>query len=166
MDPAARRTPLLERMYASTWSTPVALALVMASVLFLVVFPRLASRRIDGLRDEIEYLSTPARTAAGEVARSMALEVAAARGYLLTGAPGFRRSFDAASADEARATAELDRLAARTGGDVPARVAAFQSTKAPWRTDIEGLFEGRITRAEYLARFTEQQARFESIVAA
>jgi PAS domain S-box-containing protein len=162
MDP--RRTPLLERMYASTWSTPVALTLVMASVLFLVVFPRLASRRIDALRDEIENVSTPARTASSEVARSVALEVAAARGFLLTGDGQFRASFDEAARAEARATTDLDAHAARLGGEVPGRVAVFREQKGPWRREIEALFEGRITREEYLGRFTVQQQRFESIV--
>ena len=166
MDPAARRTPILERMYASTWSTPIALALVMASVLFLVVFPRLASRRIEKLRDEIENLSTPARSAVGEAARSVALEVAAARGFLLTGGAGFRRSFAEASASEARATADLDRLATRLGDDVPARAAAFRAEKARWRAEIEGLFDGRVSREGYLAMFADQQARFEAIIAA
>ena len=64
------RWPLLDRMYASNWSTPVALALVMISVLFLVVFPRIANRRIEKLRDEIVELSGPARTAAGAVERA------------------------------------------------------------------------------------------------
>ncbi len=166
MDPAPRRTPLLERMYGSTWSTPVALALVMASVLFLVVFPRLASRRIEGLRDEIENVSTPARTATGEIARSVALEVAAARGYLLAGTGGYRKSFEDTAAVEARATADLDRLAEELSGDVPARVAEFRGEKAPWRQQIEGLFEGRVSREEYLADFAAQQAQFEAIVAA
>ena len=161
-----RPAPVLERIYASSWSTPLALALVILSVLSLVVFPRLAARRIQSLREEMTALSTPARGAAGEVERALALEVGAARGYLLRGGTLFRARFDEAAAEEVRASAELERLAAQLGGDVPDRVARFRAQKSEWRDPIVALFEGRLSRGQYMALFDVQQARFEAIVAA
>ena len=158
--------PLLDRMYASNWSTPVALALVMISVLFLVVFPRITHRRVERLRDEITDVSGPARSAAGEVERAVALEVAGVRGLLLTGRPEFREGFDEASAREVRAIAELERLGARLGGELPARIAAFRSQEAQWRAPILALFDGRLDRGGYLRVLSDQQARFEAAVAA
>lgn len=159
------RWSLLDRMYASTWSTPVALGLVMISVLFLVVFPRLTNRRVERLRDEITDVSGPARTAAGAVERALALEVAAARGYLLTGSPEYRRRYREAAAMAKSGSARLDALARRLDGDVSSRVADFEGSKAQWESPIEALFEGRMTRDEYVRLIDEQQARFEESVA-
>jgi PAS domain S-box-containing protein len=166
MAPPIRRVPALERIYGSSWSTALALALVVGSVLFLVVFPRLASRRIESLRKDMLELAVPAHQAAGSIERAVALEVAAVRGYLLSGAPQFRTRFREASADEARAAADLQGLARRLGGDVPDRVAAFERLKAGWREPIAALMEDGMSREEYLRDLAAQQARFESIVAA
>lgn len=160
------RWPLLDRMYASNWSTAAALAVVMISVLFLVVFPRLASRRIQGLRDEIEQTSGPARTAAGAVERALALEVGAGRGFALTGDPAYARRYRQAASEAAAAIARLDDLAARLGGDVPSRVRAFQESKKYWEQPLDALVAGRITRDAFLAGMEEQQRGFEESVAA
>jgi len=164
--PKTRRVPALERIYGSSWSTALALALVVGSVLFLVVFPRLASRRIESLRKDMLDLAVPAHQAAGNIERAVALEVAAVRGYLLSGAPQFRTRFREASDDEARAAAELQGLARRLGGDVPDRVAAFERLKAGWREPIAALMTDGMSREEYLRDLAGQQERFESIVAA
>ena len=166
MAPPIRRAPALERIYGSSWSTALALALVVGSVLFLVVFPRLASRRIESLREDMLELAVPAHQAAGNIERAVALEVAAVRGYLLSGAPQFQRRFREASEDETRATAELERLAVALGGDVPDRVAAFKRLKAGWREPIAALMDGGMSREAYLRDLAAQQERFESIVAA
>ena len=158
------RWTLLDRMYASTWSTPAALGLVMLSMLFLVVFPRIANRRVERLRAEITDVSGPARTTAGEVERALALEVAAVRGFLLSGRPEFRKGFDDARAREADATAELEALAARLGGDAPERVSAFRRQKAEWSEPIRAFLEGRISREQYVSGLLEQQRRFEAVV--
>ena len=164
--PPTRRVPALERIYGSSWSTALALALVVGSVLFLVVFPRLASGRIESLRNEMLELAAPAHQAAGRIERAVALEVAAVRGYLLSGAPQFQTRFREASEDETRATADLQRLATALGGDVPDRVAAFKRMKEGWREPIAALMEGGMSREHYLRDLAAQQARFESIVAA
>jgi PAS domain S-box-containing protein len=158
------RWPLLDRMYASTWSTPVALAVVMLSVLFLVVFPRITNRRVEKLRDEIAVVSGPARTAAGEIERALALEVAAVRGLMLSGRPELRAGFDAAAAREDRATAELERLAARLGGGLPARVTAFKGRRAEWAAPVRAFLDGRLTRDDYVRDLVDQQARFEAVI--
>ena len=159
------RWPLLDRMYASNWSTPVALALVMISVLFLVVFPRLASRRTNALRDEIEQTSGPARTAAGAAERALALEVAAARGYVLTGSPDYSRRYREASGDATTAIDQLEALADRLGGALPSHVATFRATKSRWEEPIEDLLQGRLSREDYVRALSEQQGRFEGSVA-
>jgi len=151
-------------MYASNWSTPVALAVVMTSVLFLVVFPRLASRRNEGLRNEIEKTSGPARTAAGAVERALALEVAAARGYVITGASSYRDRYRATAAAASFAVAELEALATQLGGEIPPRVAAFKEGKAQWEEPIDALLAGRMTRDAYVSDIDEQQRRFEESV--
>jgi len=160
------RWPLIDRLYASNWSTPVALAVVMVSVLFLVVFPRLASRRNQALRDEIEQTSGPARTAAGAVERSLALEVAAGRAYVLTGDPVFRGRYLDAASEGQTAVAELEALGLRLDGGVPARILAFKETKASWERSLEAVIGGRITRDQFIADMNAQQERFEKSVEA
>jgi PAS domain S-box-containing protein len=156
---------MLDRLYASAWSTPAALALIILSVLFLVVFPRLASRRIEGLRDEIESVSGPARTAAGAVERGLALQMAAARGYLLTGSPEYRRRFRDAAEETRQARGELSGLAARLGPEVASRVGEVDAERAQWEEPIVALLDGRLAREQYLDSLTDQQARFERMVA-
>ena len=154
----------LDRLYASRWSTPAALALVMASVLFLVVFPRLASRRIEALRDEVTNVASPARSAAGEIERALAQEIAATRGFLVTGGGEYRHEFEAAVARHTDATARLEGLGRQLGGDVPARIAAFRDVKSRWFGSARSLFDGAVAREDYVRMLPEQQARFNAIV--
>ena len=144
----------------------LALALVVGSVLFLVVFPRLASRRIESLRKEMLELAAPAHQAAGKLERAVALEVAAVRGYLLSGAPQFQTRFREASEDETRATADLERLGGRAGRRRARPRGGLQADEGGLARADRGP-DGRRDLARGLpARPAAQQARFESIVAA
>ena len=166
MAPSPRRLPPLERIYGSRWSTPLALALVVGSVLFLAVFPRLASRRIDTLREDMLDRAAPAHQGAGRIERAVALEVAAVRGYLLSGSPTFRDRFREASVEEEQASVALTDMAELLGAGVTRRVEAYRDMRAGWRDPIVALMEGRLSRDEYLRDLAGQQARFEAIVAA
>ena len=165
MVPPPRRLPLLERVYGSRWSTPLALALVVGSVLFLVVFPHLAARRIDRLREDMLDRAAPAHQAAGRIERAIALEIAAVRGYLLSGDDAYRERFLRAGVEEEQAAIALVDLAGQLGGDVPRRVEAYRAVRGAWRDPIVALLEGRVARDAYVADLPEQQARFETTIA-
>jgi PAS domain S-box-containing protein len=165
MAPPPRRLPLLERVYGSRWSTPLALALVVGSVLFLVVFPRLAARRIDRLREDMLDRAAPAHQAAGRIERAVALEMAAVRGFLLNGDARFRDRFREAGVEEEQAGIALVDLAEQLGGEVAPRVQAYRDVRGAWRDPMVALMEGRLGREAYVRDLPGQQARFESVIA-
>ena len=141
----------------------MALALVMVSVAFLLVFPRVANRRVESLRTEIATVCAPARGAAGDVERSLALQMAAVRGLLLTGRPEFKASLEEAVAHESAASRELKGYAERLGGDVADRLAEFERTKAAWLGPILPILGGAMPPGESVAG---HQVRFQAAAAA
>jgi len=68
-----------------TTSTRLPLVLVVASLAIALLVPRLAQRRVNRLRDDINLFADPARTDVAAIELDLALEAAARRGYALTG---------------------------------------------------------------------------------
>jgi signal transduction histidine kinase len=58
---------------------------VLVSLTFAIALPRIAQRRIDRLRNEINGVANPARLDLTEIQRDIALEASQRRGFLLTG---------------------------------------------------------------------------------
>src|SRR5688572_12016324 len=88
-------------------------ALVVAALGVLLVLPRLATRRMEQLRDHIDSTVMPARRHVALVGQALALEVAAARGFALTGEPSYAQAFHRALEMEEAEMARLRQILPR-----------------------------------------------------
>jgi signal transduction histidine kinase len=147
------------------WSTRLPLALVVVSLASLAVVPFLVERRGDALRDEVETTVEPARRRINEIQSSLALEVAGARGFLLTGDQEFAARYREARVRRRQAEARFLLLAQRLGPGVSAEALALIEERRSADPLLDSLFHGRLSRQEYQTRLGEQQARLEAAVA-
>lgn len=67
----------------------VALAFVLLSLLALVIVPVLVQRRIDALRDQVEFVVEPARENVTTIQYFLARQMSALRGYMVAQDPAF-----------------------------------------------------------------------------
>ncbi len=146
-----------------TW---LPLTLVMLSLLASVVVPAILQRRSEVLRREISEVVEPARRAEAELDESLAVEVSAGRGYVITRDPVFlRRSALAAQrAEEQMRT--LEGYARRLGGDAEVQVAQLRAHIRAWQEPSAALGGGRLTPEEFARRIPEQQRHYEAALAA
>lgn len=117
------------------WMTLLPLGLVVVSLLSLLAVPRIVAGRIDTGRREVVNLLLPGRGLLGRIQVDLATQMAAARGYLLTGDDVYRREFEQAVAAEEEHFQRLRPLAEALGGDVLAAVQRLQDVRVTW-TDV------------------------------
>src|SRR5215471_8250924 len=70
------------------------LVVVVLSLALAIVLPRVAERRIERLRNEINDVADPARLRVAQIQLEIALEASQRRGYLLAGDAELERQFD------------------------------------------------------------------------
>lgn len=143
-----------------------ALGFVILALVALVVVPIWAGRRTQSLRSEISTVAEPARSLADRMQTSLAREVAAIRGYLITRDPSFLDLYREALAEQAAAHRQLHALAPALGPEVTERVAALQRTAAEWQPSLEPLLRGEIAPEDLARRLGAQQERYGAVVAA
>lgn len=117
------------------WLTWLPLGLVLISLVLLLAIPRVMAGRMERERQKVVGLIMPARTLLGRIELDLATQMAAARGYLVTGDARFRREFEIASANEERHFEELRPLAQAIGPEVDELQSQLHSTKIAW-TDV------------------------------
>lgn len=114
------------------------LLLVTATILLaVIVLQRIVEdRRVEGRRG-ITGTILPARASAQALQTTLAREIAALRGFLLTGDQAFMVRYGEAAAVERRRLDELERLAAQLGGEWPDRVEELVRESMAWHARLE-----------------------------
>ena len=151
--------PLLSRTRAL-----LPFSLVLLSLLSLASLHLLANHKTASLRNRISTVTEPSRALVTEIQSAMALETAAARGYVLAG--DVQSAAIRANAKQARAGA-LSRLVAYTsqmGPEVGRRMTLFSADLRETDALLDSLFDRKISRQEYLAKLEDEQERFLSVV--
>ncbi|HUF51887.1 MAG TPA: ATP-binding protein [Longimicrobiales bacterium] len=149
----------------STWMARVPVAFVLVSLLGLLVVPIPAKRTTTSLRDEIANVVEPAQRQVAQLQFALTLQVAAVRGFLLTGNPAGLERLREMDARERAAMLALAPLIERLGPDVQAHFAAVWASERQWSTGVTELTAGAITPREYIERTSLQDAHLESMLA-
>ena len=151
--------PLLSRTRAL-----LPFSLVLLSLLSLAGLHLIANRKTGSLRNRISRVTEPSRALVTEIQSAIALETAAARGYLL--ASDVQSAAIRANAKQAR-TVALSRLlpfARQMGPEVTQRTNELNARLRPADLLLDSLFNGRISGREYLAKLDDEQDRFRSVL--
>ncbi|HET9424486.1 MAG TPA: diguanylate cyclase [Gemmatimonadaceae bacterium] len=136
-----------------------AAALAILALSALLLTPFLFQRTIAQHRAYYSRALDPAREASSEVLLSLAREVGAVRGYLLTGDTSLLSEYRVARAAQDRA---LERLAAVRDVDSATYTLAgrLESAVRDWNGVNDLLAAGRITPAEARSRLSDQQDKY------
>lgn len=137
----------------------------MAALLALLLVPRSIQSRIEALRSEMHSVAKPARLVLAEIQLSLAQEVSALRGFLLTGQAEFLERHSQALDREDRASRQLQKLAAELGPDLRDRVLELRAAELGWRTPASELLNGQLGAQEFLAGMPQQEALYEKALA-
>lgn len=126
------------RVGTGVWLTWLPLALVLFSLLSLLAVPRIIGGRIEARRRVIVGAVVPARSLLSQIQLDLATQIAAARGYLLTRDPRFRRDFEIASEHEQERFDRLRPLAQAIGPDVLEIATRLHQAKVAWTDVVPG----------------------------
>jgi len=153
--PAARGT--------RAWLTWLPLGLVVLSLLSLLAVPRLLATRVDQERREVVNLLQPARALLGHIQLDLATQMAASRGYLLTGDLVYRREFEQAAQSEQEHFERLRPLAEELGPDVLETASRLHRSQVSWTDVIPAPSGGGLTPEES-RRGLDRDALFHTLI--
>jgi PAS domain S-box-containing protein len=152
------------RRKAQFLTTSALAEVVVAALAALVLLPPISGRRMEGLRTIQDETVTPARRHVAAISQSLALEIAAARGFALTADPSHAQSFEAALAAEEKELAELRKLLPRLGAAAERAGERLERDKARWLGPVRELMRGERAPGAYTSILSAQQDRFEAVL--
>jgi PAS domain S-box-containing protein len=148
------------------WYRQLPLAIVALLLLTLVLASLALGHRSDQLRARFADVVMPAHDALLRIQLSLAGELAAIRGYQLTGERLYLARLRAAREGEVDADRRLARLAPLLGPEVERAVATLEARRNTWSEEPERLLRGEITREELSGSLAQGQQRFEAALVA
>ncbi len=149
------------------WARWLAPAFVVASLAGLLLAPLLLQARRAELRRDIEELAAPARDLVDAVQLALAQEVAAERGYLLTGEVRYLERYERAHDAAEGALADLTSLAGvALGTEVQRRLAELRLAQENWHHANAALVTGRASSEQFLLEFPRNQLLYEEALSA
>jgi signal transduction histidine kinase len=146
----------------------LALAFVLVSLAASLIAPFVLQRGIDRIRAEVDDGADPARTLVTGIQFSLAREMSALRGYLITADTQFLATYGAAVREEEEAQKRLEPLARVLGGEVFERFVMMRTLSARWHQEVttEEISRVRESSPEALARIPIQQELYEAALTA
>lgn len=139
------------------------LILLLAALVFV---PILIGRRIDELRDRQVDLVFPAQRALQESRSLLTEQLAAIRGYQISGEARYLTRFQDLLIRERPATDRLVSMAGRLGPEARAAIEEFEARIALWQESPRALLAGAMSRDELVGSLPIGQERFEAALAA
>lgn len=137
-----------------------------ALLAMLVIIPLWARRHTERLREQVADVALPTRSSLLEVQNAFASELAAIRGYELTGDSSFLDQFKAGLERDREATERLLRLAPQLGPEVATAVSELHARKQAWLEEPEDLLAGRRTREDLILSLSEGGRRVDAVLRA
>ena len=148
------------------WYRHLPLPFVVFLLVTLVVASVFLGRRSDALRSRFSEVVSPANAALLRIQVSLAAELAAIRGYQLTGESVYLTRLRLARTSETAAAERLAALKGKLGPEVDRAVETLAERRTTWSEGPEELLAGRITRAELTSSLDTGQQRFEAALIA
>jgi signal transduction histidine kinase/CHASE3 domain sensor protein len=143
----------------------LALILVTASILSLLAAPLLVERRIDGVRSDISELMVPMRSQIGDVQVELVTEVAAIRGYAISGDARFVREFREAVSRQERSLTELRLTAERVSPEAMRLVQELERSTSRYLEVPKAVVDAELPRDAFGAVLTQQDDRLQEVLA-
>lgn len=142
------------------------LVLIVLLLAALVLVPALIGRRVDILRDHRAGIVFPARDALQESQAVLTAELAAVRGYQISGDAVYVARLQDALIREREAMGRLIGLASQLGPEVLEAVEGFRVQSGNWQARPRALLSGAITRDQLIDSLPLEQRRFEIALSA
>ena len=140
----------------------IALAFVALSLVLLLVTPTVFAHRSGQLRDRMDEVLDPARTLVTESQFELAREMAALRGYLMTGDTVFLTRYRELVEFQARTIGEIMPLVRLLGDDATAAMLEYTLRVDRWHSRVQPGTPGRTVSPESGVRFPAEQRLFEA----
>jgi signal transduction histidine kinase len=146
----------------------LALVFILLSLVALLVAPAVLQLRIDRIRAEVDAAADPARTLVTGIQFTLARQMSALRGYLITGDSSFLATYGDASRQEVQAYGQLEPLARRLGGDVLESFVVVRTLSSRWHEEVtaEEISRDRRSSPSALSRIPIEQELYEDALAA
>ncbi|HLL81858.1 MAG TPA: ATP-binding protein [Longimicrobium sp.] len=146
----------------------LALAFVLVSLAASLITPFVLQRGIDRIRAEVDEGADPARTLVTGIQFSLAREMSALRGYLITADTQFLATYVASAREEEEAQKRLEPLARGLGGEVVERFVVLRTLSARWHQEVatDEISRVRESSPEALARIPMEQELYEDALTA
>ena len=151
---------------SSAWLRGLLPVFVLLLLAALVVVPMLIGRHIDTLRDHRVELVFPAQHTLQESRSLLTEQLAAVRGYQISGDVSHLADLQEALSREPPVTDRLALLAEQLGPKADEPVREFQARIAEWQQGPRALLDGEITREQLVASLPLGQERFEAALEA
>ena len=142
---------------AATW---VAVLFVVVSLMSLVLVPWLIDRRLAVIRSEVSDVLEPARVFATQLEVAQLRELAALRGFLLTGERRYLETSDEARLAGESAYDSLSRLTESMDPAVRTPILEMWNLVTDTRIDFQPLLSGEMSRAQALLLFPQVEELF------
>ena len=142
----------------------IPLALAVLSLVSLVLVLLGVEHQTRSALDEFTAIVDPARAAVTTIELTLALERSDVSGFLLTGDPRFAASHLDERATRLRAQKRLLPLARQLGPDISNAATALVDHLRTADATLDSLYDGRLARVDYTARFDQERIRFASII--
>ncbi len=142
------------------------LGLIITLLVALVVVPLFIGRRTDAIRTHLLEVVFPAHDALLESQVILSAELAAARGYELTGDTMFLNRLRRILTRETEPASRLDQLSPLLDSEIVRAVEDFENRKAAWLAQAAQLLDGSITREVLVDSIMIGQRRFEAALIA
>jgi PAS domain S-box-containing protein len=140
--------------------------LVLACLALALLVPRVAQRRVNRLRDDINLVADPARTGVAAIRLDLALEAAARRGFALTGDEQLAREITTSLQRRRRAEQRLRATARQLDDAVPAELSTLVQRLSAFDADLDSLAAGTVARSEPMGVLRDRQRLFDDAMAA
>jgi PAS domain S-box-containing protein len=144
----------------------LALAFVIGSLIALVVVPLWVSTRTQAIRDELTALVEPARAEADLMVTKSDRQIAAARGYRLSGDSLYLARYHEARNGRREAHRQLLAMTEQLGPPLPALLAEFDRAAAEWEASHQRYLQPELDVEELLDARVTHEAEYDAVISA
>lgn len=151
-----------------SWTLRLPVALIVVALVALVVVPFVVRQQTGDLAAHRDEVAQPARDLVNTVQRSLAREMGALRGFVISEDEAFLERYEEALEEERRAYRELEPLVAELSPDVAQAFRELQRRADRWHgrvTEAE-IRTRQLVPAEYNNRIRSEEVQYEQTLAA
>jgi PAS domain S-box-containing protein len=164
--PVSPERPTSRAAPPSSHRSGLALGFVVLSLIALVVVPLRVGSRTQEIRQELRTIVEPARAQADRMVTQFDREVAAVRGYRLSGEARYLGRYQAAREERLDAERQLQPLAEQLGPPVPALLLDFGQAAGAWETSHQSFIPPGAPAEAFPGEMGTREAQYDAVISA